>query len=306
MTSLDPAPPSPEPASPDPTQSAGGPGIDARDVRRVFRGGLGWRARTALDGVDLTVARGRTLGLFGANGSGKTTLLRILAGVDRPTRGTVRVLGRAPTDREVRARVAYLPDASPFPEELSAPAVLDLVGALGGLRRRERRERAAALLERVGLADARRAPLRTFSRGMHRRFGFAHAFLTDPEVVLLDEPTAGLDAPGFDVLAELLSSARARGATIVLASHVASDLIDRCDELLLLRAGHVEQHGTPDELLGVEGELELRVRAGERTDAADLLAAGGLDVVEQRRARRPLVDLYRSTRGLLGSKDVEP
>ena len=116
--------------------------------------------------------------------------MRILAGVDRPTRGTVRVLGRAPTDREGRARGAYLPDASPFPEERSAPAVRDLVGALGGLRRRARRERAAALLERVGLADARRAPLRTFSRGMHRRFGFAHAYLTDPEGVRLDEPTA--------------------------------------------------------------------------------------------------------------------
>ncbi|MEM9383378.1 MAG: ABC transporter ATP-binding protein [Planctomycetota bacterium] len=299
--------------APDPTARTpargGAPGIEARGVTRVFRGGLGWRGRAALDGVDVALDRGRTLGLFGANGSGKTTLLRILAGIDRPTSGSVRVLGLPPTGRGVRDRLAYLPDVSPFPEELSAPAVLDLVGSLGGLGRRERRSRAATLLERVGLGDVRRAPLRTFSRGMHRRFGFAHAFLQDPDVVLLDEPTAGLDAPGFDVLAELLAVTRARGATIVLASHVASDLIDRCDDLLLLRAGRVEKHGTPDELLGVEGEVELRVRArdgeGDASRAAELLADLGLDVVEQRRARRPLVDLYRTLGAGSGREDTE-
>ena len=280
--------------------------IDVLRVARVFRGGLGWRKKTALADVSLSLPIGRALGLIGANGSGKTTLLRILAGVDRPTSGAVRILGHAPTDRRTRSRLSFLPDGAPFPEELSAPAVLDLIGALGGLDRRTRRMRGAELLERVGLSDTHRAPLRTFSRGMHRRFGLAQAFLTEPDVLLLDEPTAGLDAPGFQVLAELLAQARERGVTVVLASHVASDLIDHCDELVLLSAGRVERQGTPDELLGSSDTLEVKlrgVRLDENDGSTDALTGAltrslmrdGAEVVDVRPARRSLADLYRES-----------
>ncbi|MEM6671386.1 MAG: ABC transporter ATP-binding protein [Planctomycetota bacterium] len=274
--------------------------IEARGLGRAFRVGLGRRRQHVLESVDIAIAPGDTLGLVGANGSGKTTLLRLLAGVDRPTSGSALVHGVPPTDRSVRQRLAFLPDGSPFPDELSAPAVLDLVGALAGLRRAERRARAAGLLDEVGLAAAGRAPLRTFSRGMLRRFGLAQVSLADPDVVLLDEPTAGLDAPGFDVLARMLGRMRERGATIVLASHVASDLIEHCDVLALLDRGRVARHGTPDELLGAPDQLELRVQGvaldgagGVPGDVLDAISRSGGTLVQAGPARRPLVDLYR-------------
>ena len=140
------------------------------------------------------------------------------------------------------------------------------------MARAERRPRLGEMLDRVGLSDAGEAPIRTYSRGMHRRLGLAQAFLTDPEVVLLDEPTAGLDAPGFGVLADLLGAARGRGATVVLASHVASDLIEHCDRLALLVRGEVQRVGTPNELLGDPEVLQLRIQGLSVEDAAALEA----------------------------------
>ncbi len=273
------------------------PAVQAAGLGRIFRGGLGWRRRQALSCVDLSVNRGESLGVVGPNGSGKSTLLRLLAGVDRPSTGWVEVLGHAPTSRAVRRRLAFLPDGSPFPPELSARRVLDLIASLSGMARTDRRDRIDQMLGRVGLLEAGEAPIRTFSRGMHRRFGLAQAFLKDPEVVFLDEPTAGLDAPGFGVLADLLQAARARGATVVLASHVASDLIEHCDRLALLVGGEVQREGPPDDLLGDPDVLQLRVRGLAQEDAAALgqrAADLGGELLDAGPAHRSLQDLYRT------------
>ena len=285
----------PDPAAPG-TEAA----ILARGLARVYRGGLGWRRREALRSVDLEVRRGETIGVVGPNGSGKSTLLRLIAGVDRPTGGSVLVLGHAPSARAVRRRLAFLPDGSPFPEELSGRRVLDLIGSLAGTPARERRGRIEGMLERVGLSGAGEAPIRSYSRGMHRRFGLAQAFLSEPDVVLLDEPTAGLDAPGFSVLADLLAEAERRSATVVLASHVASDLVDHCDRLALLGAGEVRRVGTPDELLGDPDLVELRVRGLDPDGVGRLgaqLGATGAELVDARPAHRSLSDLYRTLDG---------
>lgn len=271
--------------------------VEARGLGRVFRGGLGWRRRQALSGVDLAIRGGETLGVVGPNGSGKSTLLRLLSGVDRPSAGWVEVLGEPPTSRSARRRLAFLPDGSPFPPELSARRVLQLIASLSGMPRAKRGTRSDEMLERVGLGDAGEAPLRTYSRGMHRRFGLAQAFLTDPEVVLLDEPTAGLDAPGFAVLADLLGAARDRGATVVLASHVASDLIEHCDRLALLVGGEVQRVGTPDELLGDPEVLQLRIRGLSEETAAALhqqVERSGAELLESGPAHRSLQELYKS------------
>ena len=278
--------------------------IEARGVGRRFRVGLQRRPTDALAGVDLTVPRGASItGLVGPNGSGKSTLLRILAGADRATAGTVRVLGGDPGEGAVRRRLAFLPDSDPFPPELRAPAALGIVARLrgiGGGRRAIARE-VDALLERVGLAGARATPLGGYSRGMGRRFGLAQAFLGAPDLVLLDEPTAGLDAPGFPVLSDLLADARGRGAAVVLASHVATDLTDHCDQLALLTGGRLARAGTPDELLGDADRVEVVARAaGDRADdatvaaARDALESAGLRVERAGRARRSLAELYRA------------
>jgi len=231
---------------------SGTPALRTNGLCRRFPGFLGLRSRSALRSIDLEVPRGTSLGLIGPNGSGKSTLLRLAAGVDRPTAGRVEVFGIDVSRRRssaARARLAYLPDDSPFPVELSALAVLDLLGALSGLARQERRRRAARMLERVGLTSAARRTLGTYSRGMLRRLGLAQAFLTDPDLVLLDEPTAGLDASGYVALAELTAEARARGASIVVASHVLSDLHEACDRLAVLIDGKQVASGTLAEVM---------------------------------------------------------
>ena len=271
--------------------------IEAMGLGRIFRGGLGWRRRQALNEVDLSIHTGEALGIVGPNGSGKSTLLRLLAGVDRPSAGWVEILGHPPTSRAVRRRLAFLPDGSPFPPELSARRVLHLLASLSGMAPAGRRDRIEQMLVRVGLDGAGEAPIRTYSRGMHRRFGLAQAFLNEPEVVFLDEPTAGLDAPGFAVLADLLEAARTRGATVVLASHVASDLIEHCDRLALLVGGEVQRVGPPDELLGDRDVLQLRVHGLSEEAAAaleDRIRDLGGELLDAGPAHRSLQELYRT------------
>lgn len=269
--------------------------LELLGVGRVYRVGLRRRARLALRGIDLEVRAGRTIGFVGPNGSGKSTLLRILAGVDRATTGTARVFGAAPSSRAARGRLAFLPDGDPFPPELEARSALTLVARLRGHRGAEARRLAEENLEAVDLADRARTRLAAYSRGMLRRFGLAQAFLGAPDLVLLDEPTAGLDAPGFDALARLLGAARARGATVVLASHVPSDLVDHCDEAVLLVDGAIEARADARELLGDADLTEIVIRGGPEAAARarEALAAAGLEVAATSPARRSLADLYR-------------
>lgn len=266
-------------------------------VRRSFPMGLGLRRRAVLHGIDLDLERGRTLGVVGPNGSGKSTLMRIVAGIDRPSAGRVAVLGGSPADARVRARLAFLPEDSPFPRELSALSMMDLLGGLHGMRRRQVRPRAQALLERVGLASTARAPLRTYSRGMLRRFGLAQAFLADPELVLLDEPTAGLDAPGFAVLEDLLGEAQRRGASVLLTSHLLSDVHDHCDGLAILIDGRIAGRGAPGELLTAEGRVQVEVEGLDPAALGKLEAwvgAAGGRVLRTRPGGRTLLELYRA------------
>lgn len=269
-----------------------------RDLGRSFRTGF-WLSRktVALASVSMDVPQGATLGLVGPNGSGKSTLLRLLAGVDRPTTGSIGIFGNAPTDVATKKRLAFLPDGQPFPPELKALDALHLIASLKGLSRAERRTRVPAMLERVGLGDRKGTRLGAFSRGMHRRFGLGQAFIAKPDIVLLDEPTAGLDAPGFEVLNDVLSEARQREATVILASHVASDLVEHCTHVKLLSGGRLLREGTPDELLGESGTLEMRIRGGDAAPMESALRgaaenAGG-EVLSVRNARRSLIELYR-------------
>lgn len=221
-----------------------------RGVEHGYPTLLGLSRGSVLRGIDLELARGRTLGLAGPNGSGKSTLMRLVAGLDAPTKGTLLVLGGSAGDPAIRARVGYLPEDSAFPRELTLRGGLHLLGALQGMPRRDCKARSEELLARVGLGQRATTTLSRCSRGMLRRFGLAQAWLHAPDLILLDEPTAGLDALGFEVLSDLLNEARARGAAVVMASHVLSDLSERCDEVAVLLGGRVALSGTPREVLG--------------------------------------------------------
>ena len=270
--------------------------ICVRGATRSFRSGFGFHRSKVLHGIDLEVERGATLGLLGPNGSGKSTLLRILAGVDRESSGSVEVLGRAPNSNATLLATGYLPEDSPFPQELNADQALELLGSLQGLSRTKIRKRADELLARVGLEGARNRALGKYSRGMLRRFGLAQAWLHDPELILFDEPTAGLDAQGFEVLDSLLREAREKGTTVVLTSHLLTDLADYCTHLAVLVDGAIAANDAPDELLRDEKRVQLEIEglAPDRFEAlTSWLEEQGARCVSRGAGTRTLLDVYR-------------
>ncbi len=210
------------------------------------------RGAPALDGVTLTIGGG-LFGLLGANGAGKTTLMRILAGVLRPTAGRAEVFGadvRSSAGRAaVRAILGYLPQELGLPPNLNAYEFLDYMAILKGVNRSEaRRAQIALLLEQVGLSDAARKPLRTYSGGMKRRIGIAQALLGDPRLLIVDEPTAGLDPEERIRFRNLLIDA-ARDRTILLSTHIVEDISQSARELAVMRRGRVLWHGASADLV---------------------------------------------------------
>ncbi|MFT7669561.1 MAG: ABC-2 type transport system ATP-binding protein [Planctomycetota bacterium] len=270
--------------------------VRLRGLSKYFPIRFGLGRKPVLRDIQLDVVRGQILGLVGPNGSGKSTLQKILAGVERQSSGQVEVLGATLDDDKLRARIGYVPEDSPFPGELKPRALLALLGSLQGMSANLIRSRGDELLERVGLADHTNKSLRRYSRGMLRRFALAQAWLHNPDLILLDEPTAGLDAPGFDVLEDLLSEARERGATIVFSSHLISDLHKHCDELVILCDGRIGGQGKPAELLSRPGcwRFEVSGMGPLQLDGLeDWVREHGGELGEVSASGRSLFELYK-------------
>lgn len=270
----------------------------AEGVTRSYSPGLLRKLRPALCGLDLQVKRGSVTALVGPNGSGKSTLLRLLAGVERPTTGKLVVLGGAAHDPKVQRRVSWLPSDSPFPPELSAMGTLELIANLFG--NKTWKGRAEDLLERAGLAPHATVPLHTFSRGMLRRLGMIGAFLTEPELALLDEPTAGLDALGFDLFDSLLQEARTAGTTVIVATHLVEDASLRSDSMGVLLLGKLCLWGSPGKLLGDLGDANLTVKHLDTKQMANLhhwIEEQGGQWQEGASTAHTLKDLYRRAGG---------
>jgi len=231
--------------------------------------GLFTSAHRALDGLTLRIPRGAAFGLIGPNGAGKTTFIKLLLGVARPTGGRVEVLGGDPEDTQVRARIGYLPERMHLPAALSGRDFLRSVSTLKSLALSDAELR--AMLERVGLADVPQR-IGTFSKGMRQRLGLAAAMLGQPELLVLDEPTDGIDPVGRVEVRDLLLAERARGATILLNSHLLSETERVCDRVGVLEKGRLKLEGSLDEVRRVSGRFFVRFAPG--ADAGVLAAAG--------------------------------
>jgi ABC-2 type transport system ATP-binding protein len=230
--------------------------VDAIAVTALVKdyGGALSRSKRALDHVTLTVPRGSAFGLVGPNGAGKTTLLKALLGVLRPTAGEVRVLGCDPSDVHMRQSIGYLPERLDIPGAFSAWSFLRSVARLKSLS--EPGREADAQLARVGLSSERDARVSTFSKGMRQRLGLASALLGKPELLVLDEPTDGIDPKGRADVRAILQEEHARGATVFLNSHLLSETERVCDRVGFLIDGKLAREGTIAELLST-GETDL-------------------------------------------------
>jgi len=228
---------------------------------------------TAVADLDLDIGRREVFGLLGPNGSGKTTTLKMILGLLFATRGRVAVFGRRPTDVAIKARIGFLPEESHLYPFLNAWETLDFYGQLFHQPRRQRHRRIEMLLEMVGLASVAYRRVGEYSKGMQRRIGLAQALINDPDLLILDEPTTGMDPIGTRQIKDLIRTLALRGKTVLLSSHLLADVEDVCDRVCILYGGRRRAEGTITDLLG-RGDLTQITT--DRLDEPTLAKVGAL------------------------------
>ncbi len=232
--------------------------IEARNLTKVYRDFWGRQKVRALKALDLEIKKGEIFGLLGPNGSGKTTTMKLLLGLLFPTSGRALIFGRDANDVTKNERIGYLPEESYLYRFLNAVETLDFYGRLFNMSGAVRRQRVAHLIELVGLESAKRRQLKEYSKGMIRRIGLAQALINDPDLILLDEPTTGLDPIGTRNMKDLIIDLRDQGKTVVMCSHLLADVQDVCDRIGILYQGELKELGRVDSLLEVNDMTEFR------------------------------------------------
>ena len=249
------------------TASVSSPVIELREITKRY-------GRTvALDGLDLEVGRGELVGLLGPNGAGKTTAVKLLLGLARPTTGSGRVLGAPLGDLGVRRHIGYLPELFRYQPWLSAREVLLLHARLAGMAADTRASAATDALQRVDLDGRADDAVGGFSKGMQQRLGLGVALLGNPDLVLLDEPTSALDPIGRIEVREIVQAARDRGATVILNSHLLTEVERVCDRVVIVHRGRVVAAGSLDEVVAADG---VRIRVTGLDPAARAAAVAGV------------------------------
>ncbi len=276
--------------------------IDVDALSKTYRSGfLGLRGFAALQQVSFEVPSGQIFGLLGPNGAGKTTVIKVLLGIVRKSAGRVRLLGQPAGSRVSRRRIGYLPENLRVASHHTAESALSYYGTLSGLPRKQARARGDQLLARVGLSGWGRTPVRKFSQGMLQRLGLAQSLLHDPDLLILDEPTDGLDPLGRNSVRELLLELRGQGKTIFLNSHLLQEVELICDQVAVLDGGKLRFVGSIDEVTArvpsEDVDLELAAPESEVRAALDHYQPGPL---------RPLgVDRFRVTLRLEGQAAID-
>ncbi len=235
--------------------------IDLTGVEKIYKGKI-----HALRGVDMRVEAGEVFGLLGPNGAGKSTLVKILMTVISPTKCKGTMLGKPVGDKATLARVGYLPEHHRFPDYLTGAQVVDYFGALAGTPRGERKKRVGELLELVGMGRWADTKIKQYSKGMRQRVGIAQALINDPDIVLMDEPTDGVDPVGRRDIRDVVRAMRERGKTVMINSHLLSELEMVCDRVAIMVQGEVRQQGSIDELTAPHRKYEVAFEAENDAD----------------------------------------
>jgi ABC-2 type transport system ATP-binding protein len=246
--------------------------LETFSLTKIFTDWWGRNKVVAVDKLDLKVRYNEVFGLLGPNGSGKTTTLKLLLSLLHPTKGRALVLGGDSREPKITSRIGFLPEESYLYRYLSARETLDFYGRLFGLNAKLRKMRIEALLEMVGLQAMAHRPVGTFSKGMARRIGLAQALINDPELLILDEPTAGLDPIGTRQIKDLIKQLADRGKTVLLCSHLLADVEDVCDRIAILYGGRLQSQGQVAALLQ---------RTDKRQITTGVLSADAIEKIKQ-------------------------
>jgi ABC-2 type transport system ATP-binding protein len=271
------------------------PAVAVQSLTKVFRIPFRRTKLVAVRGLNLEVAPGQVYGLLGPNGSGKSTTLKIILGLVSATAGTTKIFGR--DSREVRSReaVGFLPENPYFYKYLTGKETLRFYGKLCGLRGQKLKARTSELLDLVRLQDARDRRLGGYSKGMLQRIGLAQSLIQEPKLVVLDEPTAGVDPAGAREIRDLILDLKRRGTTVLLSSHLLAQVQEICDRVGILAHGILVREGRVQDLLAIENQTELILENATPevlAQIAALLDKSSTRLVEQRQPRTTLEGLF--------------
>ncbi len=274
--------------SPRHSRAEAGPAVAVRGLTKVFPVPFHRQSIVAVKDLNLRIEPGEVYGLLGPNGSGKSTTLKIILGLVSPTRGRTEIFGRDSRLVESREAVGFLPENPYFYKYLTGNETLRFFGRLSGLRGAALKNRINELLDLVGLNKARNRRLGTYSKGMLQRIGLAQALIHDPRLVVLDEPTAGVDPAGSRDIRDLILDLKRRGITVLLSSHLLAQAQEICDRVGILADGVLVREGHLQELIAIENQTELVI-----TDASDELIREMESIIKRSNAK--LVERRKST-----------
>ncbi len=236
--------------------------IETQDLTKIYETGLKKGNITALNGLSIGIEAGEIFGLLGPNGAGKTTLVKILLNITKATSGSVMINGLDPSDPRSRARVGFLPENHRFPTHLTGKGLLMLAGRLHGMSDTEIKEKLSELLELVGMKRWADTMITKYSKGMAQRIGLAQALIADPDLILLDEPTDGVDPVGKAEIKTVLQKLRSRGKTILLNSHMLSEVEMIADRVAIMNKGKVIKVGSVDDFTKRAMRYEIEAEIG--------------------------------------------
>ena len=269
--------------------------IETRNLTKVYRDFWGRQKVRALKALDLEVRRGEIFGLLGPNGSGKSTTIKLLLGLLFPTSGQALVFDKDASDVGKNERIGYLPEESYLYKFLNAVETLDFYGRLFDMPSDVRNERVNELITMVGLDWAKRRQLKEYSKGMTRRIGLAQALINDPELILLDEPTTGLDPIGTREMKDLILRLREEGKTVLMCSHLLADVQDVCDRIAILHQGELKELGRVSSLLTVQDVTQIQAGGLSKEAEAeirDVIARHGGELLSMENPTTTLEELF--------------
>ena len=268
------------------------------DLTKVYRTFWGKTSVRALNKVNLEVCEGEVLALLGPNGSGKTTTMKLLLGIMFPTDGRVEVFGKSPRNVEIKKDVGFMPEESYLYRFLNANETLNFYGNVMGLDKSARKKRIDEVLEMVGLTEARKRRTREYSKGMSRRIGMAQVLLKDPKLVVLDEPTIGLDPMGAREMKDVILELKERGKTVIMSSHLLSEVQDVSDRIAILHRGNLIKTDSVENLLTIADPRKIiakNLNEGTREKVQEVIREGGGELEKIGHPRESLESLFLKT-----------
>lgn len=271
--------------------------VETRNLTKTYKDFWGRSKVHALKALDLNVRRGEIFGLLGPNGSGKSTTIKLLLGLLFPTSGEALVFGKDAADVSKNERIGYLPEESYLYKFLNAEETLDFYGRLFNMSAARRKSRIRDLINLIDLDWAKRRQLKEYSKGMTRRIGLAQALINDPELIVLDEPTTGLDPLGTRDMKDLIVRLRDQGKTILMCSHLLADVQDVCDRIAILHQGELKELGAVDSLLSVQDITQIQAKnLTPDTEAAirKLISENQGELISMENPTTTLEDLFLS------------